>query len=389
MRNIEPGGFNINFYQKILVNKVMDDSRLSYGQMTADFEKQWAKIHQVKYALFCNSGTSALQVALHALKEINGWSDDDEVIIPATTFVATMNIVLQNNMRVVFCDIDRRTFNLDPKSLEKKITKKTKCLIVVHLLGQPAEMDKIMAIAKKHKLKVIEDSCETVAATFKGKMVGSFGDLSCFSTYASHIIVTGVGGFVCTSDPDLAMMVKGLYNHGRDGIYHSIDDDDNIQMVGNRFNFIHSGYSYRLTEMESALGLGHLKFLSKELSARLKNALTLTHGLKELEKANYIVLPYIHPSASHSFMLYPIIIKENRDEVVEYLEQNGIKTRYIMPLTNQPIVKKLFGEIEADYPNSAYINQHGILIGCHPELSKTDLKYIIKVFLKYYEKFKS
>lgn len=385
MRKIDVGGFTISAVQKGLVNRVLDSNRLSYGPMTVRFEKEWAKLHGVKFALFCNSGTSALHVSLQALKEKYGWKDGSEVIIPAVTFVATMNVVLHNNLKPVFVDVDEY-FNIDPSLIERKINDKTKAIIPVHLLGQPAQMDKIMKLAKKHDLLVIEDSCETVASTYSGIPIGSWGDIACFSTYASHLVVTGVGGFACTNDPDLATRIKGLYNHGRDGIYHSIDDNKiGNQIIESRFNFIHSGHSLRLTEMESALGIGHLKRFKNELKIRVKNANILIAGLRYLEELEHIYLPRVYPLATHSWMLFPIVVKEKREKLIKYLETNGIKTRYMMPLLSQPIVKKLYGNILDQYPVAKNLNDNAFLIGIHPELTKEDLYYIIYKFNDYYK----
>lgn len=388
MKTIEVGGFKLSKYQKHLVNEVLNSERLSYGQMTEEFEAKWAALHGVKYALFCNSGTSALQVAIHALKEKYLWTNDDEVIIPALTFVATMNVVLHNNLKPVLVDIEKKYFNIDPAKIEEKITARTKAIIAVHLLGQPAQMDKIMKIARKHNLKVIEDSCETVGALYDGKPVGSWGDVGCFSTYASHLIVTGVGGFACTNDDDLAIRIKGLYNHGRDGVYNKIDDDDknSIEMIESRFNFVYSGYSYRLTEMESAIGVGHLKRFSKEFKKRNQNASYLVDELGDLEDLGLLSLPKIHPKVSHSFMLFPVVVnpeKIDRDHFIKWLEYKGIMTRFMMPLLRQPIVKAYFGDVMDLYPVAKYMDTNAFLIGVHPELSQKDLQYIVNKFHEY------
>lgn len=384
---IEMAGFHISPLQHKLVNQVLKSERLSYGKMTQEFERQWAKLHGVKYALFCNSGTSALQVALHALKDKYGWKDGDEVIIPALTFVATMNVVLHNNLKPVFVDVDEY-FNIDPAQIESKITKKTRCIIPVHLFGQPAQMDEITRLARKHNLRVVEDSCETVASTYASKPVGGWGDIGCFSTYASHLVVTGVGGFATTNNADLALRIKGLYNHGRDGIYNSIDDNKKgTQIIKSRFNFVHSGYSYRLTELESALGIGHLKRFKSELKKRRVNATYLTKRLTFLENREFLFLPEVHPKVTHSWMLYPILLtpEVDREKFLKFLEENGIMTRYAMPLLNQPIVKKIFGDIEKDYPNAEYVDKHGFLIGMSPDLTKKQLDYIVEKFKEYYE----
>jgi perosamine synthetase len=386
MMKIDMADVTISPLQKRLVNECLDNNRLSYGKMTREFEKEWAKMHKIKYALFCNSGTSALQVSIHALKEKYDWQDGDEILCPALTFVASMNVILHNQMKPVFVDIEPDYFSMDADKIEEVLTKKTKAILVVHLLGHPALMDKIMKIAKKYKLKVIEDSCEVVAATFNKQSVGSFGDVSCFSTYASHLVVTGVGGFACTNDPDLAVRIKGLYNHGRDGVYNSIDDDDknSIQMINNRFNFIHSGYSYRATELESALGIGHMKRFAVELKERRENAKYLTKKLKGLEGLGYLILPRIHPLATHSFMLYGIVLSGGvpRKPILDYLEKHKIATRYMMPLLNQPIVKQLFGEIEDKYPVAKYMDDNAFLVGIHSGLDFKDLDYLAENLAK-------
>jgi perosamine synthetase len=384
---VDMGGFTLSRYQKNLVNKVLDSGRITYGKMTQKFERMWAELHGVKYALFCNSGTSALQVAIHALKEQRDWKDGDEIIIPSVTFVATMNVVLHNNMKPVFADVSPVYYNIDPEQIEKSITKKTQAIIVVHLLGQPAEMDRIMEIAGKYGLAVIEDSCETVGVSYKGKMVGSWGDVGCFSTYASHLVVTGVGGFACTNDDDLAVRIKGLYNHGRDGIYHSIDDNKKgLSIINSRFNFTHSGYSYRCTELEAALGIGHLKRFKKELKKRQNNAEYLTSLLKKWQKKGYIFLPHLYKGAKHSYMLYGIQVSPviDRDDLIIFLEKNGVKTRFMMPLLNQPIVKTLFGGIEKRYKVAWQLDHNAFLIGMHAELTKKHMNYVADVFEKYF-----
>ena len=158
------------------------------------------------------------------LKESENWKDGDEIICPALTFISTSNMILQNSLKPVFIDVDPFIYNIDYKRIEEKITKKTKAIMVVHLFGQPADMSEILMIAKKHKLKIIEDSCETMLVKYKGKSVGSFGDISCFSTYVAHLLVTGVGGLAVTNNPKYAEIMRSFANHGRDGIYISIDE---------------------------------------------------------------------------------------------------------------------------------------------------------------------
>jgi perosamine synthetase len=193
-QQIGVGCLEITDKEKRYVNKVLETGRLSYGPFLKRFEKEFAEAHGARFAIMVNSGTSALEMAVACLKDVYCWKDGDEVLCPAVTFVASSNVILANNLMPVYVDVDPRTYNIDPDQIEKKITKRTKAIMVVHLFGQPAAMDKIMRIAKKHRLRVIEDSCETMFAKYKGKSVGSFGDIACFSTYVAHILVTGVGG---------------------------------------------------------------------------------------------------------------------------------------------------------------------------------------------------
>jgi len=392
-RKIPIGTLNIGPYAKKLILKTLNNNRLSYGELSARFENQFAKLHNVKYAVYTVSGTSALQMALHALKKNHKWKDGDEVIVPAITFIATSNIVLQNNLRPVFVDVLADTYNIDPAKIEEKISKRTRAIIPVHMYGLPTDMDEILKIAKKYKLKIIEDACEAVGAKYKGKSVGSIGDFGCFSTYVVHIITTGVGGIVTTNNPEYALKVRSLMNHGRDSIYLTINDDDNLtgqtnrqafRMINRRFSFIDAGYSYRLTEMEAALGIEQLKRINQIIRKRQLNANYLIEGLKDF--SDLIQLPIIPEDRSHVFLGFPIVIKKeeiSRDKLILFLEKNGIETRYMMPLLNQPIYKEIFGiNLESHYPVARYINNHGFYIGCFPELTKDDLDYIIYTFKK-------
>src|SRR4029077_11110831 len=275
------GHLKINEKGHKYVQDILNTSRLSYGKYTQKFEEEFARLHGCKFGIFMNSGTSALQVALAALKEVHGYQDGDEVLVPATTFIATSNIVLQNNMKPVFVDVDPYTFNIDPFKIEEKITARTRAIIPVHLFGLPAEMSLIMPIAKRHGLQVIEDSCETMFAPDMGKRVGSIGDLGCFSTYVAHLIVGGVGGLVTTNDEQLARICRSLMAHGRDSIYLSIDDDDKKgpelnDIIERRYSFERVGYSYRPTEFESAIALSELETWQQNIKTRFKNACRLT-----------------------------------------------------------------------------------------------------------------
>jgi perosamine synthetase len=373
----------------------LKNKRLSYGKYTFAFENEFAKEHGCGYGMVCNSGTSALRVAIAALKETFNWKDGSEVLVPAVTFVATSNVLIQQNLKPVFVDVDPKTYCIDQKKIEEKITKRTVGMIPVHLCGLPCDMDPIMKIAKQHDLRVVEDSAETMFARYKGKPVGSFGDIGCFSLYVAHILVSGVGGVATTNEKELAVIMKSLMNHGRDSVYINIDDDDNISdpskmkfVMERRFRFVRLGYSFRLTEMEGALAHAQFERRHEILSRRRENAKLLTEGLSKYSE--HLGLPTIPKDREHAFMFYPIVLKEGvkftRDELTLYLEMNGIETRFLLPLINQPIYVKLFGELENRYPVARYLNDNAFYIGCHQHISKEDVAYVIGVFGEFFRK---
>jgi len=383
------GAVKITQKGKQYVLDTLNQNQLSYGPYTKKFEQMFADTHDAKHCVFTNSGTSSLQIALAVLKEKYDWHNDDEVLCPATTFIATSNIIMQNNMKPIFVDVDSTTCNIDPAQIEQHITPKTKCIIVVHLYGHPADMDPILALCKKYDLKMIEDSCETMFTKYKGKSVGTFGDIGCFSTYACHIIVTGVGGLTTTNDDELAIMLRSTMNHGRDNVYLSIDDDKGktgkeLQMVmEGRFRFIRMGYSYRCTEMEAALGCAEMEQWQENISARRRNASLLTQQLQQW--TTYLQLPTIHPDTEHSFMVYPLLIQKDapftREQLTLFLEEHNIETRPLVSLLNQPYYHTLFGKnIEDKYPVAKWIDQNGFYIGCHLEMNEKEIEYIGKVF---------
>ena len=390
-REIGVGGFAVSALARRYVNEVLDSNRLSYGPFHRRFESAFAAEHDSKHSVFCNSGTSALQIALQALKEKHGWADGDEVIVPSVTFIATSNIVLHNRMVPVFADVDPRTYTLDPAKFEAAITPKTRAVIPVHLLGLPAEMDPITAIARKRGLAIIEDSAEAMFARYKGRKVGSLGDIGCFSTYVAHYIVTGVGGLATTSDPDLYIRLRSLMNHGRDSIYLSIDDDKNAkgkklhEIVAKRFQFVSHGHSFRATELEAALGLAQLEEKDGIVARRLVMAARLSEGLRPF--ADRLQLPWVPPGRDHTFMLYGLVLRgRDKRPLVNFLEDRGVETRDLLPLVNQPAYRKTFGDLEKRLPIARELNRSAFYIGCHQYMSAADADYVVEQFADYFKK---
>ena len=389
------GTLELTAGEKANVMKVLESNRLSYGPFIREFEKRFAQMHGCTYAVFVNSGTNALSIAVACLKETGGWKDGDEVLVPALTFVATANVILEHNLMPVFVDCDPKTYNIDPAKIEVKITKKTRAIMPVHLFGQIADMDPILSIAKKHDLRIIEDSCETVGVNYRGKPAGSFGDISCFSTYVAHLVVTGVGGLAVTKDEKYAEIIRSLANHGRDNIYVSIDDDKDIdgskfhEVIRRRFRFIRRGYSCRGTEMEAAIGIGQLERFGEILKSRQSNAAALIELLKPYEK--FLQLPwYDTQKQKHAFMMFPIVVRDDapfkKIDLIQHLEDWNVETREMMPLINQPCYDWM--KINAkDYPVADWVNRCGFYIGCHQGFSKENLEYIRDVFSEFFAKY--
>ena len=377
MRKITLGYLNISERGKQYVNEALNNNRLSYGPFTQRFEEEFARAHGCKHAIFMNSGTSALQVALAVLKEVHGYRDGDEVIVPATTFIATSNIVLQNNLTPVFVDVNPDTFNIDAYRIERAITSRTRAIIPVHLFGLPANMSMISQIAKEQELQIIEDSCETMFASHLKRSVGSWGDLACFLTYVAHLIVGGVGGLVTTNDARLAELCRSSMQHGRNTIYTNIDQDDvegdNLKTImERRYSFERVGYSYRATELEAAIALSELERSDEIIARRRANAKYLTDKLCDVSQ---LQLPWTPFGSEHSFMMFPMVVKdiEDREKFLMHLEANGIETRYMFPLLSQPIYKKLFPRLETQFEVARRLARQGFFIGIHQGLTTEDL----------------
>jgi len=388
---ITVGDFRVTESEIEYLNQALRRNQLSYGPLSEEFEARIAAIHGARFGLFMNSGTSALHVALAALKEHDRWSDWDEVIVPATTFVATANVVLHNRLTPVFVDVDPHTFNIDTGAVERAITAKTRCIIPVHLLGLPADMGAILALARTHSLRVLEDSCESMFVDYQGSPVGSMGDIGCFSTYVAHYIVTGVGGLAITSDPELAVLMRSLMNHGRDGIYIATSDDQGLstdhflEVVSRRFNFESLGHSFRATELQAALGLGQLDRYQQILQARMANARYLQHQVAAVtDRLQFQATP---PDRSHAYMLFGLKVHdESKQRLVNFLELSGIETRDLLPLVNQPVYRSLGMMFKrSEYPVSHDLIDKAFYVGCHQYLSQLDLDWMVEQFARFFE----
>lgn len=379
--NVTLGTFKSTPKIQNAVQDVLESGRISYGPVSRLFEQEFAKMHRCKYGVSSNSGTSSLVVAIQAMKEIYGWKDGDEIIAPALTFVATINAILQNRLVPILVDVDPRSYNINVDLIEDAITSRTRAILPVHLFGLMADMWGICDIAKRHNLKVIEDSCETILASNLGKMPGEMGDIACFSTYVAHHLVTGVGGMAITNNPYLAMKMRSLTNHGIDLSEIPKGAEYETMFLSRKFRFTSIGHSFRVTEIESAIGLAQLPSLEKAIETRRKNAVYLTAQLSHLR--DHIQLHQAEVGEMHSWMVYPIVLRDSSKwPIMPFLNQNGIECREMLPLTNQPCYKGLWNPL--GYPVAENINQRGIYVGIHQELTKNHLDYVNLILTTYF-----
>lgn len=380
MDYIGVGTFTTTPLMRTYANQVLNSNRLSYGPFSQRFEREFATLHESQFGVLSNSGTSSLHVALQAMKELYGWQDGDEIIVPAVTFVASVNVILHNNLVPVLVDVDPNYYEINPGLIERMITNRTRAIMPVHLFGQPCHMTNIKDIADYYHLKIIEDSCECAFVSHADRKVGSWGDVGCFSFYVAHLLTTGVGGMGLTNDPELAAKMRRLVNHGRDGIYLSIDDERDAtgdrlkEVISKRFRFESQGHSFRITEFEAALGCAQLQDWETMIAKRQANAALLTKHLAR--HSDLIQLPSIRPQTEHAFMMYPIVVRNgNKAPLMAHLEELGIETREMLPLTNQPVYQSWINE--DNYPVAKWINQGGFYVGCHQDLTDFDLRWRI------------
>jgi perosamine synthetase len=387
MRLIGVGDFQTTPLMRKLVNQVLDTNRLSYGPMSRLWESKMAKLHGCAYGVVTNSGTGAMLVALQALKELNHWKDDTEVLVPAAGFVADINTVLQAHLIPVLVDVEDGYYTLDPNLIAKSTTDKTRCIMPIHAFGQPCSYS-VAKEAQYKELALIEDSCETMFVSTEGHVVGSWGEMACFSTYVAHLITTGVGGLVTTNYSDYAIRLRSLVNHGRDSIYLDIDADNNCsterlrEVIGKRFKFTSIGHSFRITEFEAALGLAQLEDYWGMLAAREHNARRLMYSLSYY--SDRLELLRMRPDTDCAFMMFPIICrKDEKMRLCQYLEEHGIETRDALPLLGQPCYQGMFDE--SKYPVAKKLVERGFYTSCHQHLTDEDITYMLDTFRSYFD----
>lgn len=338
------------------VVEVLFSGALAQGKKVEEFEEAFAFYIGTKYAVAVSSGTTALHLALLA----HGIREGDEVITTPFSFIATANAILFAGAKPVFVDIDEKSFNLDPGKIEEKITSRTKAIIPVHLYGQPCDMDRIMEIAQKYNLVIIEDACQAHGAEYKGQKVGSFGT-GCFSFYPTKNMTTGEGGMITTNDPVIVARARMLRNHGQ------------------KERYLHEvlGYNFRMTDIAAAIGLCQLKKLDHFNEQRRKNAEILNQGLKDLKG---IRTPCVSLSAKHVFHQYTIRVTSDfaisRDTFREKLIKEGIAAEiyYPLPIHLQPLYRQL--GYDDHLPQAEKAAQEVLSLPVHPALGEEIFKIL-------------
>ena len=373
------------------VNEALDSllsTWVTMGKKVKKFENSFGRYIGSKYSVMVNSGSSANLLALSILtnpkfsKRIEAGS---EVLTPAVTWATTLFPIVNVNLVPSIIDVGLEDFNLDVDKLRKSITKKTKAIMPVHLLGNPANMKEIIDIAKEYDLFVIEDSCEAHGAEFNNKKIGSFGDISTFSFFLSHHISTIEGGMLLTKNEEIFELAKSMR------IFGSIRDQKNKKQIAKknpeldpRFLFDSLGYNIRPTEIQGAFGIHQIKKLEKFIKIRTGNA---NFWNKKLAKfSNYLLLHSQRPNTRHAWFGYPITVRSpapfSRDQLVNFLEKKNIETRPIMAgdITKQPAINLVKKKINRPLNNSKIIHSNSFFIGVHQGIGKIQRDYVVSVF---------
>lgn len=336
------------------VKKVLEEGNLTNatfegGRRVREVELLLCKFVGTRYAAALNSGTAALQAALLAL----GIGKGDEVILPSFTFLATANAVVATGATPVFVDIKKDDYTMDPENLEEKITDSSKAVIPVHLYGHVADMKRILDIARKNSLHVIEDACQSLGSTINGKQTGSFGDIGCFSFYASKVVTSGEGGAITTNSKELADKIRMIRNHG--------------MLEGGDTRIL--GLNLRMTEICAAIVKVQMGKLEKILRIRRKNASMLTKLLEGLD----IELPKENTNSTYNWYLYTIALNK-RDAVMKKLNSLGIGATvyYKTPVHRTPF----YSIYSTNVPNTEWAAAHVLSLPVHPLVSAADVRYI-------------
>ena len=368
------------------IDEVVDTLRsdwITTGPKTFKFEEMFSKTVNSKYAIAVNSCTAALHLAIVAL----GIGKGDEVITTPYTFAATSEVVINENATPVFVDVEKDTYNIDPVKIEEKITDRTKAIIVVHYAGQACEMDKIMDLAEKYDLYIIEDAAHAIGSKYKDKRIGSIGDFTCFSFYATKNITTAEGGMITTKHGDLADKIRMLSLHGI-----SKDAWKRYSSEGSwYYEITYSGYKYNMSDLQASIGIHQMKKLDQMQKRREEIAEKYNRAFGQIPQ---ITTPTVKKYTTHAWHLYPVqvnseLLSINRNEFIEALKAENIGTSvHFIPLHLHPYYKEKYGFKGDDFPIAESLYNNEISLPIYPKMEDKDVEDVIsavKKIINYYE----
>ncbi|MBN1157000.1 DegT/DnrJ/EryC1/StrS family aminotransferase [Candidatus Woesearchaeota archaeon] len=345
---------------------------LSMGPRVFEFEKKFSEYIGCRCSVAVNSCTSALFLSL----AISGINKGDEVITTPFTFASTANVICHLGAKPVFCDIDKDTFNISPKQIESKITKKTKAILPVHYGGQPCDMEEIQRIADEHGLVVVEDAAHALGAELNNKRIGASGNLTCFSFYPTKNITTGEGGMITTNNKEIADRLKLLRLHGI-----SSEAWSRYSRGGKwKYDVLAPGYKLNMSDMNAAVGIVQLERI-KELNQKREEIYNLY--TRKLSLLNAIELQKPRENIKSSYHLFPILLKNhNRDSFIDGMTEMNIGTSvHFIPLHLQPFYQKEFGYKEGDFPVAEDIYGRIISLPIHPMMTDGDAEYVCEAIM--------
>lgn len=371
---------------------ILSSANYIMGENVKQFEKEFSEYIGVKHSISVGNGTDALVIALKAL----GIGEGDEVITTPFTFFATAESISSVGATPVFVDVRLDTFNIDPSKIEEKITSRTKAIMPVHIFGQACDMDEINEIAKKHNLYVIEDACQAVGGEYKGRNIGTLGDIACFSFFPTkNLGCAGDGGMIVTNDDNLATICRGLRTHGSgengkraynllNNITEEVEEDtstDNTVYNPLKYYNYLIGHNSRLDEIQAAILRVKLPLLYEWNNKRRENAAFYNEELSNID----LVTPFEDNNVKHVYHMY-VLQSEKREELVSYLKENGIATGiyYPVPLHLQKAYTSL-GYKVGDMPNSEYLSHRTFAIPMFAELTDEEKSYITETIKKFGE----